>query len=374
VSRPSGPLKICEDRSRIVLIRLGAMGDCVYTFPLVSALQSQIPGAEVTWIVEAEHEDIPRLHPGVGHVIGVDTKRWRRALRTGRLGRVAREIRAVRRSVAENPFDIALDPQGSIKSGAIAWLTHAPVRVGFTRAACRERMNVVFTTHRVDPPADGHIVRKNLSLLGPLGICPGSPDFGIRVSQVAETRIVSVLQQAGIGPGERLVGIHPGGGHPRKRWDPGRYARVGDHLPERAGARVVLTAGPGEEALVREVAGQMRNAPAVMPPLRAGELAALLSRYDLLIAGDTGPLHLAAALGRPTVGIYGPSDPVRVAPVGEGHRILKKHCPCGWEPGLYFNRRCPDVPCLGAITADEVVAAAVSVLEVRPALAGPGQP
>lgn len=113
-------------------------------------------------------------------------------------------------------------------------------------------------------------------------------------------------------------------------------------------------------ALVRRVASQMRHAPVVIPPLHVGELAALLSRYDLLIAGDTGPLHLAAVLGCRTVAIYGPSDPVRLGPVGQGHQVFKKPCVCGWEPELHVNRHCPDVPRLRAITVEEVVAAAAS--------------
>ena len=374
MSRDEKRIMIRGDRPRIALIRLGAMGDCVYTIPLVSALKAWSPNAEVTWIVEAQNRDIPRLHPGVDDVVVVETKRWRRDVRSGRFRRVAEEIGAIRRSWEANPFDIALDPQGSIKSGAIAWLTRAPVRVGFARAACREGMNTLFTTHRVDAPPDGHIVRKNLSLLAPLDIRAESPDFGIRLPQDAQTRILSLLQEAGVGPEDRLVGIHPGAGHSRKRWNLDRYAQVGDRLQERGIAQVILTAGPGEDGLARQVGSRMRGAPVVIPPLRAAELAALLSRYALLIAGDTGPLHLAAALGCPTVAIYGPSDPVRVAPVGAGHRVLKKPCPCGWRPGLYFNRRCPDVPCLGAISVEEVVAVAVSLLELPAALARPRQP
>lgn len=364
VSRGERRIEIWGDRPRVALIRLGAMGDCVYTFPVVSALKARFPEGEIVWIVEARNQDIPRLHPGVDEVIVVDTKRWRQGLFSGMFGRVAEEAGAIRRSLRQRTFDIALDPQGLIKSGAIAWLTQAPVRIGFARVACREGMNVLFTTRRVEPP-DGHIVRKNLSLLAPLGVKVQSPDFGIRVTGDAEARILAMLQQAGIGQGDQVVGIHPGVGHHRKRWDPDRYAQVGDRLQDREGARVILTAGPGEEALARRVASRMRIGPVIMPPLRAEELAAFLSRCDLFIGGDTGPLHLAAALGCRTVAIYGPSDPIRVAPAGEGHSVHKKQCPCGWKPGLYFNRHCPDVPCLGAITVDEVAASATAMLESR---------
>lgn len=341
------------------------MGDCLYTFPLVSAVKDRFPGAEVSWIVEGQHQDIPWLHRGVNDVIVVNTKRWRREFWSGRLGGVLEEIGTIGRLLKARAFDIALDPQGLIKSGVIAWLTRAPVRVGFTRGACREGLNTLFTTHRVDPSSNGHIVNKNLSLLAALDIWTEKPDFGIRVPADAEARVCLLLRQAGISPSVQLVGIHPGVGHPSKRWDPDRYAQVGDLVQERTGARILLTGGAGEEELVRRVASQMRTAPMIIPPLQVGELVALFSRYDLLIAGDTGPLHLAAALGRPTVAIYGPSDPVRVAPVGQAHVVLKKPCVCGWEPKLHFNRHCPDVPCLGAITVGEVAAAAMTMLASR---------
>ncbi|MGH7207791.1 MAG: lipopolysaccharide heptosyltransferase I, partial [Nitrospiraceae bacterium] len=328
MSRGENRITVRGDRPRIALIRLGAMGDCIYTFPLVSALKARFPKADIAWIVEAQHQEIPWLHPGVDDVIAVDTKRWRRELFSGLLGRMVGEFGAIRRSLKAKEFDIALDPQGLIKSGVIAWLTSAPVRIGLARDACREGMNTLFTTHRVDSP-DGHIVRKNLSLLTPLEMVIGSPDFGIRLSHDAEAKVLAILQQAGIRQEDWLVGIHPGVGYSRKRWDLDRYAQVGDRLHEREGVQVILTAGPGEEALVRHVALQMRNAPVVMPRLRVEELAALLSRYDLLIAGDTGPLHLAAALGCQTVAIFGPSDSVRLAPVGQGHQVLKKACACG---------------------------------------------
>ena len=123
MSRDGGRIIVAGDRPRIALIRLGAMGDCIYTLPLVSALKARFPDAELAWIVEAQHQEIPRLHPGVDEVIAVDTKRWRREMFSRWLGRMAGELGAVRRSLKAGEFDIALDPQGLIKSGAIAWLT-----------------------------------------------------------------------------------------------------------------------------------------------------------------------------------------------------------------------------------------------------------
>jgi ADP-heptose:LPS heptosyltransferase len=160
----------------------------------------------------------------------------------------------------------------------------------------------------------------------------------------------------------RTVLLHPGTGHPAKRWHLSRFIEVAERLGSRPGVRVVWTAGPDEHTLLQSVAERLPGSLVVTPP-GIGTLAALVRRCHLVIAGDTGPLHLAAALGSRTVALYGPSDPLRAGPAGSGHQILKHPCPCGWTPGPFFNRRCPDPPCMQAIQVEEVLAAADRQLE-----------
>jgi lipopolysaccharide heptosyltransferase I len=329
---------------RIALVKLGALGDVVNAFPLVSALKAEWPGARVTWIVEARLAELPRLHPRVDEVVTVDTRAWRADVRRGRLGGAWSGVRDFARSVAGR-FDVAIDAQGLLKSAAVTWLTRARVRVGFAAGDCRERGNGWVMSRRAEPIGAVHAVTKNLALLGALGVRSGAPTFEIRVP-ASDEAWASAYTPA--------VTIHPGAGHPGKRWPLDRWLALSDRLSG-TGRRVVLVTGPEDRAAVAAAVAAMASAPAVAAPPTVGALAALLRRTAVAVAGDTGPLHLAAALGRRTVGVYGPSDPVTAAPFGEKSRVRKHPCACGWRPAPSFNRRCAaSFACMRAIEVGEV--------------------
>jgi lipopolysaccharide heptosyltransferase I len=329
---------------RIALVKLGALGDVVNAFPLVSALKTEWPGARVTWIVEARWADLPRLHPGVDEVVTVDTRGWRADLRQGRLGAAWSGVRDFARSVAGR-FDVAIDAQGLLKSAAVTWLTRAPIRVGFAPGDCRERGNGWAMSRHAEPIGAVHAVIKNLGLLAALGVRPGAPTFEIRVSASDEAWASAYTP---------TVTIHPGAGHPGKRWPLDRWLALSERLSA-TGRRVMIVTGPEDRAAVAYAVTAMARAPEVASPPTVGALAALLRRTAVAVAGDTGPLHLAAALGRRTVGVYGPSDPVSAAPFGDKSRVLKQPCACGWRPAPSFNRRCAEsFACMRAIQVDEV--------------------
>jgi lipopolysaccharide heptosyltransferase I len=328
---------------RIALVKLGALGDVVNAFPLVSALKAEWPTARLTWIVEARLADLPRLHPGVDAVVTVDTRGWRADLRHGRLGAAWSGLGAFARSVA-GQFDVAIDAQGLLKSAAVTWLTRARVRVGFAPGDCRERGNAWAMSRHATPVGAVHAVTKNLGLLAALGVRAGAPTFGIRVPAADEAWATAYAP---------AVTIHPGAGHPGKRWPLERWMALSERLSA-SGRRVVIVSGPEDRAAVAYAVTAMASPPEVAAPPTVGALAALLRRTAVAVAGDTGPLHLAAALGRRTVGVYGPSDPVTAAPFGNKARVLKLPCACGWRPAPSFNRRCAEsFACMRAIPVEE---------------------
>jgi len=346
---------------RVALVKLGALGDVIYAFPIVSALNAWRPEGRITWIIEERWRELPSLHPAVHDVVAVDTKAWRRAIRSGRWGDAWRGVRDFARSVAGR-FDLVLDAQGLYKSGMAAWLTRSPVRIGFAPEDCRERGSARLCTRHAPPAGPVHVVQRNLGLLSVLGATPKEPQFDIRPASTDEAWASGWLAGVGIGPGDRVIALHPGAGHPAKKWGLERFASLARHLLPRTAGRVAFVTGPEDRAALDRVVEGLTPRVVIASPPTVGALAALLRRCLVVIAGDTGPLHLAAALGRPTVALYGPSDPVTAAPVGTGHRVLKHPCPCGWVPGPYFNRRCPDTPCMAAIGIDEVVEAVGSIL------------
>lgn len=305
----------------IAVVKLSSLGDVVHALPAARALRARFPDAELTWVVERREQAIVAANPDLDHVVAVDTRLWRREFRRpGGVSMVVGKVRGLIRRLAAGRFDIALDFQGNWKSGLITALTRAPLRVGLAGRHCRERGNVLFTNRRVALPGDPiHVVEEHLVLLSALGIdraAIGTPAFPIAIDPAAEATVTRFLEEEGIKPETPLVALNPGSGGDRKRWTIAAYRRLADELALRLGARILLCWGPGEEALARAIAHGMRAAPLIPPPTSIPEMVALIARMTLVVGGDTGPVHIAAALGVPTLGLYGPTRAMRNGPYG----------------------------------------------------------
>lgn len=308
----------------IALVKLSSLGDVVHALPAAAALRAGLPGARVAWIVERREAAILRGNPVVDEILPADTRGWRRA-RTpagaaaalGGVAELCRHLRAAR-------FDVAIDLQGLLKSGLLTAATRAPLRIGFSAAHCRERASALFTNRHVSPPPVArHVVERCLALLEPLGVRAASVEFPLPVDLAAEARIDEFLMHAGLKARGRLVVVNPGAGSADKRWPADRFAAVAERLTAEAGASVLVVWGPDELTLAEAIAGgsgpgRVRLAPAT----DLHELIALLRRASVVVGGDTGPVHLAAALGVPCVGLYGPTSVERNGPYGQSRRAL----------------------------------------------------
>jgi len=311
---------------RIALVKLSSLGDVVHALPLAATLRAAHPDARLTWIVERREAAILREHPALDDVVVADTRGWRRARSAGALAAALREVRALRRRLAAGRFDVAIDAQGLMKSGLLVAATRARVRVGFARAVVREPLSTLFTTTHVTPPPEAaHVVDQYLALLGALGITDRRHEFRLPSSATADVRVDEWLAATGIKPRRGLAVLNPGAGRADKRWPVGHFATLARRLVDDGGAQVVITWGPGEEDLARGIASAGAAAGpgvALAPATDLDMLLALLRRASVVVAGDTGPLHLAAALGTPCVGLFGPTSAARNGPYGDAHRTL----------------------------------------------------
>ena len=310
---------------RIALVKLSSLGDVVHALPVAATLRAARPDAWLAWIVEEREAAVLRDHPALNEVIVVHTRRWRRARRPRDLFAAARDIRAARRQLRMGRFDVALDLQGLIKSGLLTAATGAPVRIGFDRKWRREPAGGLFTNRQIAPPSTRHVVEQYLALLKPLGITTPRLEFRLPTVAAAEARLDEWLTTAGLKPRQRLVVLNPGAGRADKRWPVPRFVELATHLGLDAGAHVVVAWGPGEESAARAIvdgAGAAGPRPLLAPPTDLHALIALLRRASVMVAADTGPLHLAAALGTPCVGLYGPTAAARNGPYGAGHAAL----------------------------------------------------
>jgi lipopolysaccharide heptosyltransferase I len=307
---------------RITLVKLSSLGDVVHTLPVAAALRARFPGTHLTWVVERREAAVLRDHPALDAIVVADTRGWRRARDLQGALAAGAEMRAVIGRLRRERADVALDLQGLLKSGVLTRLTRAPLRIGFARRATREP-STIFTNRHVTPPASAHhVVEQYLSLLGPLGIEHPRVEFTLPSDARAESAAEEFFGAADLKPRDRLVAVLPGAGRPVKRWIPERFAALSARLGIEAGARVLVLWGPGEEAAARAIVTGAQVA-VLAPPTSLELLIAMLRRVTVAVGADTGPLHLAAALGIACVGLYGPTSAVRNGPYGTRHRALQ---------------------------------------------------
>lgn len=308
----------------LVIVKLSALGDVVHALPVAATLRASLPAARITWVVERHESVVLDGHPAIDEIVTVDTRAWRRVRGLAGLAAAAARMAALARRLREGRFDVAIDPQGLIKSGILVAATRAPLRIGFHRAHCREPLSALFTNRRVTPPATArHVVDQYLALLAPLGIVDPVRTFPLLANPAAEAAIDEAFAAAGLKPHDRVVVLNPGAGRADKRWPVERFRSLAARLATEAAAHVLVVWGPGEESAARAIAGPSGGRVVLAPPTDVHQLVAVLRRASVLVAADTGPLHIAAALGTPCVGLYGPTRAERNGPYGSGHRTLE---------------------------------------------------
>jgi lipopolysaccharide heptosyltransferase I len=295
---------------RILVIRLGSIGDIVHTLPAVAALKQSLPEAEIAWAVEKRHADMLEGNPFLQRVIPLDTFGWRAHWSTfGTLREVISGLGSVRSFRA----NLAIDFQGLVKSAALGRLSGSPRRMGFGGQWLRESPARVLYSEGVEARGRRHVVEENLALAERAGAQPvarGHWQFPLPVSPDVERRIDQRLSRLGI---ERFLVVNPGGGWMSKRWPPQRYAQLVGEL-DREERTVLMTGSPAEEPAIRDILERAKARRAAYFASTVAEYIALVRRASLFVGGDTGPLHLAAAVGTPLVAIYGPTNPERNGP------------------------------------------------------------
>lgn len=333
--------------SRFLIIRLGALGDIVHAIPVAAALRQAFPTARIDWLVSAKHREILDLVPVVDRRLVVNDRGGARG-GTSLVGTVG-ELRRAR-------YDAAIDLQGLIKSALIARSSGARRVIGFTARYLREPLARLFYTDVHDPGGGGmfdrgdtrHVVQVNLDLLAApgIGITVTRPEFPIEPVFSEAARRIS--EQAG----GRYALLNPGAAWPNKRWPPSRLAALAAALRQRHGLMSVVIWGRGERELGEEVVARANGAALLAPETSIADLVALARGAAVMVSGDTGPTHIAAAVATPLVGIYGPTRPERNGPWCPDDITVSRAevCQC------HHLRRCKlQTMCLMDVQVDEVL-------------------
>jgi heptosyltransferase-1 len=326
-----------------LIVRLGALGDIVHALPLLAALRRARPDARIDWLVDTRHRAILDHVDGLSAIVAVDTRRLR-----GPTGLVA-VVRALRAA----SYDLAIDAQGLVKSAMLARLAGARRVLGFDRAHLREAL-ARFAYDDTATPRGPHVVDKALALAEAAGVAAASPAFALVPPPDADV-VAHVRRILGTGPSGPFAVLNPGAAWPNKRWPADRFGALAREIRRRHGWRSVVVHGPGENPLAVSVVtaadGPEGRAAELAPSTGLGDLLALLAGASLVVSGDTGPLHLAAALGRPVVGLYGPTDPARNGPWAADDVTVSRaaRCRCAHQRRCHAERWCLD-----DVTVDEV--------------------
>jgi lipopolysaccharide heptosyltransferase I len=323
----------------ILIVRLGALGDIVHAIPAAAALRAAFPSARIDWLVDARHRDILDLVTCIDEVLVIE-----RPTPAGWLA-ATRELRLRR-------YDAALDFQGLMKSAVLARASGAARVLGFSIWHLREKGARPFYSESLDPERDqshAHVIYKNLRLIEALGVRDAAIEFPLRQTD-SPARDAIVAESAGA----PYALLNPGAAWPNKRWYTNRFGELAAFLRDVRGMVPFVLWGPGEESLAHHVIESSNGAARLAPATRLADLVEACRSAALMVSGDTGPLHIATAVGTPVVSLFGPTDPLRNGPWSSEDVSVSRFDACG----CHYDRRCTQKKwCLTTIGVTEVTAA-----------------
>ncbi|HVE13187.1 MAG TPA: lipopolysaccharide heptosyltransferase II, partial [Elusimicrobiota bacterium] len=347
------PPQVRPRSSRVLLLQTSFLGDTLLTLPLARRVKEVLPGCRLTVLTRPQTAEVFRSSPWVDEVIEDDKRGRHRGV--GGLFSLAQGLRG--------RFDLALVAHRSFRSALMVWLARVPFRIGFSSSTgwFFFHRTVLFSWAMPE-------LERNLGLLLPLspGLkAAGADSIYLRGRAEAAKEVDRLL--ASPRPAEApLVGLHPGSAWQTKRWLPERFAALARRLMAERGARVVLLGGPEDAELCRRIAADAPGCVDAAGKTTLPQLMELVGRLELLVTNDSGPMHVAAASGVPTLALFGPTTrELGFFPYGEGHRVIEKDLDC--RPcGLHGARACPEghFLCMRLISVSEVFDAASEMLGV----------
>ncbi len=345
---------------KILVIRLSSLGDILHTLPAFLDLRRSFPDARIDWIAARSCAFLLSAVQGIDKVHVFD-KGALPAFRSQ--DRTSLSLTALIRSVRRERYDVCIDFQGLLKTALIGFVSGAGARIGFPKDQVRERPSHWFYSGTpVIPENPEHVVSLNRRLAECAGACKHPFAFDPVFSEKDGDLVASLLDKNGL---DNPVVINPGGGWKSKVWDAARYGKLAGRIRRELDTGVVVTTGPGEEALFEKLAAHCGGPAPVHLQISFLQMIPLLERAQLLIGGDTGPLHLACALQTPVVGIFGPTSAVRNGPWHSESEVVTNGIACS---GCY-KRDCPTNNDCMDIAVEDVFTAVTRILEkaaVRP--------
>jgi heptosyltransferase-1 len=332
----------------ILIVKLSAIGDVIHTLPSLAALRRCYPQAHISWVVEESASDLLADHPMLDRVLVSRRKSWVRNLREGRDRAAAlHEIGGFLRTLRDRPYDLVIDFHGLFKSAVLVFLSRGKRRLGYD--SLQEGSGLVLS-EKIPEDMGKHAVDRYLDFPRHLGCDTSRPEFPIALQAAHFKRIEALLAGKKIDTGAGFVAVSPVAYWETKLWDEVKFAAICDRIVREIGLPVVFT-GESPEGPISRIRSLM-EAPSASAAGETSlrELAALYKKAAVLLTTDSGPMHLAAAVGTPVVALFGPTSPGRTGPYGEGHVVIRKDMDCS----PCFRKSCETMECMKTISVEEV--------------------
>jgi heptosyltransferase-1 len=341
----------------ILIVKLSAIGDVVHTLPSLGALRRHFPDAHITWVIEEASSDLIENHPYLDRVIISRRKQWITNLRNiGKIGPALEEIRQLITALRERRYDMVIDFHGLFKSALIVGISGAERKIGYNSL---QELSGLFLNEKIYEDMEKHAVDRYLDLPRYLGADIENPEFLIPLREENRRRIDTLLKEHKIDGEKSFVAVNPVAFWKTKLWEEKKFAELCDRIAGELKTKVVFTGGKNDDVVERIQYMMNFYSANLTGKTSLRDLAYLYGLAQMVVTTDSGPMHIAAAVSTPTVALFGPTDPSRTGPYGQGHSVIRTGIDCS----PCFKKECDTVRCMKEITVDDVFEAVREILE-----------
>jgi 3-deoxy-D-manno-octulosonic-acid transferase/heptosyltransferase-1 len=326
----------------------------------LNAVRNYYPNANITWLVEEDAAPLVQGHEALDRVLVSKRKRWLRSLRSLFFLNTIKEVYGFIKTLRDTPYDLILDFQALLKSGILIALARGRRKIGFGKGLEHMEHSYIFLNERVSAvDMEIHALSRGMMLLNAVGISSNKIEYKLPVTGHDRNKIDELMKQHGINGVKSFIAINPVAKWETKLWPNEKFSELADMLIERYDMKIIFTGGMKDYSIIQAIRSKIKGrAINFAGKTTLTELAALYERATLVISTDTGPMHLAAAMGTPVVALFGPTAPWRTGPYGAGHQVIKAELECS----PCFKRRCEKTDCMYQISMDQVLNGVQKVL------------
>lgn len=347
----------------ILIVKLSAIGDVIHTLPALNAIRRRYPQARITWLVEEAAAALVIGHPALDRVIVSRRKQWMKQLAGSQWKTALREITAFIQQLRDTRYDVVMDFHALLKSAIPVFLARGRRKIGFGKGMQHMEHSYLVLNERVAPVnMEIHALTRQLMLTEAIGVRSREVVYDIPVSADDEKEVGALLAAQGVKADRPLVAINPVALWATKLWFNDRFSDLADQLTKTHGVEIVFTGAKADSPVIEEIRALMTQSSVNLAGKTSLKmLAALFQKALCVVSTDTGPMHLAAAVGTPVVAIFGPTAPWRTGPFGDGHRVIRSAPACS----PCFQRKC-DIHghiCMQQITTNQVRAAVEALIK-----------